>query len=368
LRVNIIVLWQTVYTQAALEHLAANGYPLDPRRRGPAYPLGHPTINLDGRYRTPRQPPTTGLRPLRTDLLRILYRSSSQAGLADNPSVRIEDRDGRDHLVLTGLDRLGEPGSLTELRADVDARIPIVDLPEALLEVHSWTGCPGHFTHVSGATSRQQDMIISVAAALTASAMNVGMRPMVQEGNEALTLDRLYWVEQNYIRAATLTAANAALAGYHSWLPLVAHWGGGELASADGRSGSAAGPSPSPRELVVSNGLCEYGSNGVPGIQAHREPESRSAPGRRSRPRRSRDLYRGQAVPRVSTGGKIRTAVGASNDLGRVADRPSAGDNGPFPLHGTTIRSMPGPGQAAKFGPRARAVPPQCQAPSPSFQ
>jgi len=37
-------------------------------------------------------------------------------GLADNPSVRIEDRDGRDHLVLTGLDRLGEPGSLTELR------------------------------------------------------------------------------------------------------------------------------------------------------------------------------------------------------------------------------------------------------------
>jgi hypothetical protein len=28
--VNVIVLWQTVYTQAALEHLAANGYPLDP--------------------------------------------------------------------------------------------------------------------------------------------------------------------------------------------------------------------------------------------------------------------------------------------------------------------------------------------------
>jgi hypothetical protein len=30
-------------------------------------------------------------------------------GLADNPSVRIEDRDGRD-LVLTGLDRLGDAG------------------------------------------------------------------------------------------------------------------------------------------------------------------------------------------------------------------------------------------------------------------
>jgi hypothetical protein len=42
-------------------------------------PLGHPTINLDGRYRTTSRPPTTGLRLLRTDLLRILYRSSSQA-------------------------------------------------------------------------------------------------------------------------------------------------------------------------------------------------------------------------------------------------------------------------------------------------
>ena len=42
-------------------------------------PLGHPAINLDGRYRTTSRPPTTGLRPLRTDLLRILYRSSSQA-------------------------------------------------------------------------------------------------------------------------------------------------------------------------------------------------------------------------------------------------------------------------------------------------
>ena len=65
--VNVIVLWQTVYTQAALEHLAANGYPLDPADVARLTPLGHPTINLDGRYRTTSRPPTTGLRPLRTD-------------------------------------------------------------------------------------------------------------------------------------------------------------------------------------------------------------------------------------------------------------------------------------------------------------
>ena len=77
--VNVIVLRQTVCTQAGLEHLAASGYPLDPADVARLTPLGHPTINLDGRYRTTSRPPTTGLRPLRTDLLRILYRSSSQA-------------------------------------------------------------------------------------------------------------------------------------------------------------------------------------------------------------------------------------------------------------------------------------------------
>ena len=32
--INVIVLWQTVYIQAALDHLAAKGYPIDPAERG----------------------------------------------------------------------------------------------------------------------------------------------------------------------------------------------------------------------------------------------------------------------------------------------------------------------------------------------
>ncbi|MEU4232856.1 Tn3 family transposase [Nonomuraea sp. NPDC026600] len=153
-----------------------------------------------------------------------------------NDWVRLaKDEGGKDHLVLTGLDRLDEPASLTTLRTDIDARIPIVDLPEALLEVHSWTGCLDHFTHVSEeAPSRKQDMITSIAAVLVSQAMNVGMRPMAAEGEPALAVDRLYWVEQNYLRAATLTAANAALVDHHSGLELAQAWGGGELASADG--------------------------------------------------------------------------------------------------------------------------------------
>lgn len=66
LMVNLIALWQTVYIQAALDHLRANGYEPDPADVARLTPLGHPTINLDGRYRTTSGPPTTGLRPLRT--------------------------------------------------------------------------------------------------------------------------------------------------------------------------------------------------------------------------------------------------------------------------------------------------------------
>jgi hypothetical protein len=102
------------------------------------------------------------------------YRQLAE-GLADNPSVRIEQRDGRDHLVLTGLDKLDEPPSLQQLRDDVDARLPVVQLPEVLLEAHAWTGCLDEFTHVSEATSRAGDLITSLAAVLVSQAMNVGM-------------------------------------------------------------------------------------------------------------------------------------------------------------------------------------------------
>ena len=39
---------------------------------------------------------------------------------------------------------------------------------------------------------------------------------------------------QNYLRGETISAANARLVDYHATLPLVARWGGGDVASADG--------------------------------------------------------------------------------------------------------------------------------------
>lgn len=41
-------------------------------------------------------------------------------------------------------------------------------------------------------------------------------------------------MKQNYLRAETLVSANARLVDFQSTLELAGHWGGGEVASADG--------------------------------------------------------------------------------------------------------------------------------------
>jgi hypothetical protein len=70
------------------------------------------------------------------------YRRTA-AHFPTNAAVRIEPVKGRDTLTLTGLDKLDEPPSLIKLRDAVFARLPRVDLPEVLLEIHARTGLGG---------------------------------------------------------------------------------------------------------------------------------------------------------------------------------------------------------------------------------
>lgn len=67
-----------------------------------------------------------------------------------------------------------------------------------------------------------------------AEACNIGIQAMVSEDEPGRSRDQLFWVEQNYLRAETLRLANAVLVDHQATLPIVGHWGGGELASADG--------------------------------------------------------------------------------------------------------------------------------------
>src|SRR6516162_11953854 len=60
--INVIVLWQTVYIQAALDHLAAKGYPIDPADVARLAPLGHPpsTSTVATAPPTAHPPPDSG--------------------------------------------------------------------------------------------------------------------------------------------------------------------------------------------------------------------------------------------------------------------------------------------------------------------
>ncbi len=156
------------------------------------------------------------------------------ARLSDNPSVRFEEVDNKSSLILTPLDKLDEPETLIALRNEIDKRLPQVDLPDILLEMVARTKLTDEFTHISETKTRIDDFDVSLCAVLLAGACNTGIEPMVNEAVPALKLDRLLWVDQNYIRNESISSANAVLVSVQSKIPFALQLGGGEVASADG--------------------------------------------------------------------------------------------------------------------------------------
>lgn len=60
--------------------------------------------------------------------------------------------------------------------------LPRVDLPEVILEVMAWVPeFTAAFTAVSGGQTRLDDLHVSVAACLTAQALNIGYAPVAKE-------------------------------------------------------------------------------------------------------------------------------------------------------------------------------------------
>lgn len=116
----------------------------------------------------------------------------------------------------------------------MDDLLPRVDLPDVLLEVAGWTGFLAEFTYVSEGAARAEDLGVSVCAVLVTEACNIGLEPVVQASNPALSRARLSWVDQNYIRGDTIVAATARFVDAQGDVPLAQAWGGGEVASADG--------------------------------------------------------------------------------------------------------------------------------------
>lgn len=162
------------------------------------------------------------------------YRRTAES-LPDNTDVAIDPKaKDKGALDISRLDELEEPASLVELRSALGGMLPRVDLPELLLEMHERTGFADAFTHVAEGGYRVHDLHKSICAVLLAEACNVGLEPLVEPRDPALTRSRLSWVQQNYLRADTLAEANARLVDAQASIPLTEVCGGGELASVDG--------------------------------------------------------------------------------------------------------------------------------------
>lgn len=157
----------------------------------------------------------------------------AEAGPAAKVSIEVQD-DGRVKLNVDKLGALGEPKSLAWLRKRVEKMLPKIDLPDLLFEVHAWTGFLDAFVHLGDGTTRMKDLTTSVVALLVSEACNIGLTPVVNPGYEALTRARLVHVDQYYLRADTITAANAKLIEAQAAVPIVRFWGDGLLASVDG--------------------------------------------------------------------------------------------------------------------------------------
>jgi TnpA family transposase len=157
-----------------------------------------------------------------------------EAGDDAKVEIVVPEDGGRAKLSVDKLGAVGEPESLTWLKNTTEAMLPRIELPDLLFEVHSWTGFLDAFGHVSERRTRMEGLLVSLVALLVSQSCNIGLTPVIDTENKALTRSRLSHVDQNYVRADTIATANAALITTQSRIELAQMWGGGLLASVDG--------------------------------------------------------------------------------------------------------------------------------------
>lgn len=107
--------------------------------------------------------------------------------------------------------------------------------PRAILEVLGW--CPqflDSLTSISGGRAHLADLDISVAAYLTAQALNITYAPIVVPGVLALARHRLGYVEHTFLRAENYAAANPHLVTAQAGIGFAQALGGGLVAAIDG--------------------------------------------------------------------------------------------------------------------------------------
>lgn len=80
---------------------------------------------------------------------------------------------------------------MRELRVQLAAQLPQVELAALLLEVDAFTGFAAAFTHVADGQTKAADLPLSICAVLLAQACNIGLKAVARAEVPALTLLRL---------------------------------------------------------------------------------------------------------------------------------------------------------------------------------
>ncbi len=80
-----------------------------------------------------------------------------ERNLSQNKALTLTVQSGQTRVKLTSPEALDEPPSLQQLRAQIAARLPVIDLAELLMEVHAFTGLADAFTHVADRPPRMSE-------------------------------------------------------------------------------------------------------------------------------------------------------------------------------------------------------------------
>jgi TnpA family transposase len=157
------------------------------------------------------------------------------AGHRSVGEVRME----KGRVVVPPLEAEERPESVKRLEEAVTSRLPLIDLPDVLIEVDQWTGFSRELRHLNGHEPSRADFLPTLYAALLSQGCNFGFARMAQMAD--ISADRLAWCTAWHLREDTLQDATTTLVNFHHGLPLAQHWGGGTLSSSDGQRIPVAG-------------------------------------------------------------------------------------------------------------------------------
>jgi hypothetical protein len=149
--------------------------------------------------------------------------------VARHGTVRME----KGRVVVSPFEAEERPERVERLEDGITSHLPLIDLPDLLIEVDQWTGFSRHLRHLIGREPHRHDFLPILYATLLSQGCNFGFARMAQMAE--IPAARLAWCTTWHLREDTLKAATDALVNFHHRLPLSQRWGGGTLSSSDGQ-------------------------------------------------------------------------------------------------------------------------------------